>query len=84
MDTTGVGMDKSGEDKKKTMHRIKANVHQRLLSALNLQEVQKFPLQHNQAKVTTKQSLMLVCKECGYTKQRKGVRLKKLELVAGK
>ncbi len=42
---------------------------------------QKFPLQHNQAKVTKKQSLMLVCKECGYTKQRKGIRLKKLELV---
>ena len=42
---------------------------------------QKFPLQHNQAKVTQKQSLILVCKECGYTKQRKGVRLKKLELI---
>ena len=42
---------------------------------------QKFPLQHNQAKVTKKQSLMLVCKECGYTNQRKGIRLSKLEVV---
>ena len=41
---------------------------------------QKFPLQHNQAKVTKKQSLMLKCGECGYSRQRKGVRLKKAEL----
>ena len=42
---------------------------------------QKFPLQHNQAKVTKKQSLMLVCTECGFKKQRKGIRLKKMEVV---
>jgi len=42
---------------------------------------QKFPLQHNQAKVTKKQSLMLKCGECGYTHQRKGIRLKKVEFV---
>ncbi len=42
---------------------------------------QKFPEQHNQAKVTKKQSLMLKCKECSYTLQRKGMRLKKLEVV---
>jgi len=41
---------------------------------------QKFPLQRNQAKVTKKQSLKLVCKECGYTKQRKGIRLSKMEV----
>ena len=40
---------------------------------------QKFPLQHNQAKVTKKQSLMLKCGECGYTHQRNGIRLKKVE-----
>lgn len=42
---------------------------------------QKFPLQHNQAKVSKKQTLMLECKECGYTLQRKGIRLKKAEVV---
>lgn len=41
---------------------------------------QKFPLQHNQAKVTKKQSLILECKECSYKLQRKGMRLKKLEV----
>ena len=42
---------------------------------------QKFPLQHNQAKVSRKQTLMLKCGECSYTLQRKGIRLKKLEVV---
>jgi large subunit ribosomal protein L44e len=42
---------------------------------------QKFPEQHNQAKVTKKTSLMLKCKECSYTLQRKGIRLKKAEVA---
>jgi large subunit ribosomal protein L44e len=42
---------------------------------------QKFPLQHNQAKTTKKQSLKLSCKECNYMMQRKGIRLKKAEVV---
>ncbi len=42
---------------------------------------QKFPTQHNQAKVTTKQALTLKCKECNYGLMRKGMRLKKLEVV---
>jgi large subunit ribosomal protein L44e len=42
---------------------------------------QKFPLQHNQAKVTKKQSLQLDCKECNYTLMRKGIRVKKLEVI---
>jgi large subunit ribosomal protein L44e len=42
---------------------------------------QKFPLQHNQAKVSKKQTLTLECKECSYTLQRKGIRLKKAEVV---
>jgi len=42
---------------------------------------QKFPEQHNQAKVTKKQTLLLRCRECNYTLQRKGMRLKKLEVV---
>jgi large subunit ribosomal protein L44e len=41
----------------------------------------KRPVQHNQAKVTKKQSLILECKECSYTLQRKGIRLKKAEVV---
>jgi large subunit ribosomal protein L44e len=42
---------------------------------------QKFPEQHNQAKVTKKQPLRLECKECNYSMMRKGMRLKKLEIV---
>jgi large subunit ribosomal protein L44e len=42
---------------------------------------QKFPEQHNQAKVTKKTSLMLKCKECSFTQQRKGIRLKKAEVA---
>lgn len=41
----------------------------------------KRPVQHNQAKVTKKQSLILKCNECSYTLQRKGIRLKKAEVV---
>jgi len=33
------------------------------------------------AKTTKKLSLKLKCKKCGYQNQRKGIRLKKLELV---
>ena len=42
---------------------------------------QKFPLQHNQAKVSKKQSIMLKCGECGYTLQRKGIRMRKAEVA---
>ena len=42
---------------------------------------QKFPLQHKQAKVSKKQSLMLKCGECNYILQRKGIRLKKAEVM---
>lgn len=42
---------------------------------------QKFPLQHNQAKVSRKQSILLKCNECSYTLQRKGIRLKKAEVA---
>ncbi|MCW3988948.1 MAG: 50S ribosomal protein L44e [Candidatus Bathyarchaeota archaeon] len=42
---------------------------------------QKFPSQHNQAKVSKKHSLMLKCGECDYILQRKGIRLKKAEVV---
>jgi len=42
---------------------------------------QTFPLQHNQAKTTKKQSLKLQCGDCGYILQRKGIRLKKMEVT---
>lgn len=42
---------------------------------------QKYPEQHNQAKVTKKMSLQLECDECGYVLQREGLRLKKLEVA---
>jgi large subunit ribosomal protein L44e len=41
---------------------------------------QKYPIQHNQAKVTKKQTLKLECRKCGYTTHREGIRLKKLEV----
>jgi len=39
------------------------------------------PEQKRTAKVTKKQVLKLKCRECGYTIHRKGIRLKKLEIV---
>ncbi|MHC4290068.1 MAG: CpaF family protein [Planctomycetota bacterium] len=59
MDTTGVGVDKSDNDKKKVMHRIKSSVHQRLLGALNLHEVQKYPLEQLQKECSSKVDAML-------------------------
>lgn len=41
----------------------------------------KRPVQHNQAKVSRKHSIMLECRECGYKLQRKGIRLKRAEVV---
>lgn len=41
---------------------------------------QKYPILRRKAKTTKKLSLKLKCKDCGYTMQREGVRLKKLEI----
>ena len=41
---------------------------------------QKYPMQHNQAKVSRKQSLILNCRECGYKITRAGIRLRRLEI----
>lgn len=41
---------------------------------------QKYPELKRTAKTTKKIGLQLKCKECGYTLQRKGVRLRKAEL----
>jgi len=42
---------------------------------------QKFPFQRNKAKTTRKHSLRMTCRICGYSLQRAGLRLKKLEVV---
>ncbi len=39
------------------------------------------PEQKRFAKVTKKIALKMTCKECGYILQRKGMRLKKVEIV---
>ena len=43
---------------------------------------QKFPELKRTAKTTKKQTLRYKCKECGYTIQRHGIRLRKMEIVA--
>lgn len=42
---------------------------------------QKYPLQHEFAKTTKKQTLRLKCKKCGYMRHKDGIRLRKLALV---
>jgi large subunit ribosomal protein L44e len=42
---------------------------------------QKFPEQKRTAKTTKKQMLKLKCKTCGYTLQREGIRLRRVEIV---
>ncbi|MCL5788622.1 MAG: 50S ribosomal protein L44e [Candidatus Marsarchaeota archaeon] len=41
----------------------------------------KKPIQRRLAKVTKKTSLKLKCSKCGYTLQRRGIRLKKAEVA---
>lgn len=41
---------------------------------------QKYPELKRTAKTTKKATLKLLCKKCGYTVQRKGVRLRKAEI----
>ncbi len=41
---------------------------------------QKYPMLKRKAKTTKKQALKLRCKQCGYTRQRKGIRLRKVEI----
>jgi large subunit ribosomal protein L44e len=42
---------------------------------------QKYPLQRRFEKTTKKQALKLKCKVCGYTRQKEGIRLRKLVIV---
>ncbi len=41
---------------------------------------QKYAILKRKAKTTKKQALKLKCKQCGYTRQKKGIRLKKMEI----
>jgi len=41
---------------------------------------QKYALQRKFAKTTKKQTLRLKCKNCGFTRLKKGIRLKKLSI----
>lgn len=41
---------------------------------------QKFPRQRKFAKTTKKQTLKLKCKVCGYTRHKRGIRLRKLTI----
>ncbi|OYT65408.1 50S ribosomal protein L44e [Candidatus Bathyarchaeota archaeon ex4484_205] len=41
----------------------------------------KAPIQRQKVKTTKKQTLKLRCKKCGYILTRKGMRLKKIEVV---
>ena len=43
---------------------------------------QKKPIQRRTAKTTKKQTLKLKCKDCGYIIQKRGLRLRKLEIEA--
>jgi large subunit ribosomal protein L44e len=43
---------------------------------------QKKPIQRRTAKTTKKQTLLLTCKVCGYTIQKAGIRLRKMEIKA--
>jgi len=42
---------------------------------------QKYPLQHEFAKTTKKQTLRLKCKVCNYMRHKDGIRLRKLAIV---
>ena len=42
---------------------------------------QKYPILRRKAKTTKKQTLKIRCKVCGYTRHKKGIRLRKLTIV---
>jgi large subunit ribosomal protein L44e len=41
---------------------------------------QKYPMLKRKAKTTKKQALKLRCRKCGYTRQKKGIRLRKMTI----
>jgi len=42
---------------------------------------QKYPILRRKAKTTKKQTLKLTCKTCGYTRHKKGIRLRRLTIT---
>lgn len=54
MEKANEGGQPAQSDKKQTMHRIKAKVHERLLGLLNLTEAQQLSVDHLQREVATK------------------------------
>ncbi|MCS7142984.1 MAG: 50S ribosomal protein L44e [Aigarchaeota archaeon] len=42
---------------------------------------QKYPIQRNKSKTTDKKTTCLKCKKCGHVSMRRGIRMKKLEIV---
>lgn len=42
---------------------------------------QKYPIQRKKSKTTEKKTLILKCEKCGYQLFKKGIRLKKMEIV---
>ena len=42
---------------------------------------QKYPLQRNKAKTTDKKTMILKCNKCGRQLSRRGIRLRKLEIM---
>ena len=54
----------------------------RYLAKLKGYGSQRKPEQKKTAKVTKKQVLKLKCRECGYTLHKKGIRIKKIEIVS--
>jgi large subunit ribosomal protein L44e len=41
---------------------------------------QKYPMLKRKAKTTKKQAFKLRCRKCGYTRQKKGIRLRKVSI----
>jgi large subunit ribosomal protein L44e len=41
---------------------------------------QKYPMLKRKAKTTKKQAFKLRCRQCGYTRQKKGIRLRKISI----
>jgi pilus assembly protein CpaF len=60
IDATGVGTEKGGDDPKSVMHRIKAQVHQRLLEALDLNQAQNFSVEHLHKECSAKIDALLM------------------------
>ncbi len=60
MEKTGIGSGEQSVDKKNVMHRIKAQLHQRLLEALDLNQAQNFPVEHLHKECSEKIDAMLM------------------------